>query len=146
MSVRTTVAAVIERDDRFLLVEERAGGRQVLNQPAGHLEVAESFQQAVIREVREETAWRFSPQGLVGIYRWQVSPGDDTYVRFCFFGTVDDHRPEMGLDPDILRTCWMSPAEIRAAAERLRSPLVLRALEDYLAGIRHPLGLIVEMD
>ncbi len=143
---RTTVAAVIEREGRFLLVEERVAGRLVLNQPAGHLEEAESIEQAVIREVLEETAWQFSPQALVGVYRWRVPPAGDTYLRFCFSGTVTDHRSERPLDADILRTCWLSSAEIRAAAPRLRSPLVLRALEDHLAGLSYPLGLLVEVD
>jgi len=142
---RTTVAAVIERDGRFLLVEERVAGRLVLNQPAGHLEEAESLEQAVVREVLEETAWRFLPQGLLGVYRWRVPPDGDTYVRFCFFGAVADQLPERALDPDILRTCWLSPDEIRAATARLRSPLVLRALDDYQAGMCYPLALLVEV-
>lgn len=143
----TTVAAVIEEKGRFLMVEEETGtGTPVFNQPAGHLEAAESLLQAVIRETREETAWGFTPQALVGVYRWRVPPAGATYLRFCFHGTCHDHRPELPLDDGILRAVWMSREELAAMPQRLRSPLVLHCIDDYLAGHRHPMSLIRDID
>ncbi len=127
-----TVAAVIRRNDRFLMVEELADARRVLNQPAGHLEPGEGLLQAVIREVLEETAHRFEPTGLIGIYRWEFVAGDRTYLRFCFGGTVGDPDPHRPLDPDILATHWLTAQAIRERQDALRSPLVLRCLEDAL--------------
>jgi 8-oxo-dGTP pyrophosphatase MutT (NUDIX family) len=138
-----TVAAVIERDARFLLVEERIQGRLVFNQPAGHLEDRESLLAAVVREVREETAWLFEPQWLLGVYRWR-SPRGHTTLRFAFSGTVSDFEPARKLDPPIIATHWLTRAEIAARAERLRSPLVQRCIEDYLAGTRLPLTAIAD--
>jgi len=142
---RTTVAAVIERDGRFLMVEELIDGRAVLNQPAGHLEEGESLSQAIVREVLEETAWRFVPEALVGVYRWRIPPEGDTYLRFCFIGSVDDHSPDRGLDEGILGTRWLTRAELQERQAGLRSPLVLRCLDDYLAGSHHPLVLLQEV-
>ena len=137
-----TVAAVIEQDGRFLLVEERIDGNPVLNQPAGHLENGESLLDAVIRETREETSRDFMPSGLVGVYRWS-RPGDGmTYVRFCFAGQCGEPHAEYRLDEGIEATLWLSPTEIRRQGRRLRSPLVLACIEDYLAGASHPLDLI----
>ena len=139
----TTVAAIIEQAGRFLMVEEQTGaGAPVFNQPAGHLEEAESLLQAVMRETREETAWGFAPQTLVGVYRWQVAPAESTYLRFCFQGTCHDHRPDLPLDEGILHAVWMTREELAAVPQRLRSPLVLRCIDDYLAGHRYPLELI----
>jgi ADP-ribose pyrophosphatase YjhB (NUDIX family) len=143
---RTTVAAIIEQEGRFLMVEERPGdGPTVLNQPAGHLEENEGLIDAVIRETREETAWGMRPEGLVGIYRWQVPPGGLTYLRFCFHGSCLDHAPEQPLDEGILGTHWMSREEIAAQGERLRSPMVLRCIDDYLAGNHTPLDLLHDL-
>ncbi len=143
----TTVAAVIEADGRFLMVEERAGsGDSVYNQPAGHLEPKESLLDAVIRETLEESGWRFHPQALVGIYRWQVPPDGATYLRFCFCGRVSDHQPERPLDEGIIRASWLSRDQLIDQSRRLRSPLVLRAIDDYLAGHRHPLELLHEVE
>ena len=139
----TTVAAIVEQEGRFLMVEEQvAAGKAVLNQPAGHLEEAESLLQAVVRETREETAWGFVPQTLVGIYRWQVPPSGATYLRFCFQGTCHDHRPDIPLDEGILRAVWMTREELAAVPHRLRSPLVLRCIDDCLAGHHYPMELI----
>lgn len=129
-----TVAAVTEREGRFLLVEERIGGRLVLNQPAGHLERGETLLQAIVREVQEETAWRFSASGLVGVYLWRHPRTGRLFKRFAFAGSVSDHRPAQPLDEGIVATHWLTPEQIRAREAALRSPLVLRCIEDYLRG------------
>jgi 8-oxo-dGTP pyrophosphatase MutT (NUDIX family) len=134
---------VIEQAGRFLVVEEAPDGLSVLNQPAGHLEDRESLTDAVIREVREETAWHFQPEAITGLYRWR-HPQGQTFLRICFSGQVQDHDPRQALDPDILRTHWLSREEL--VARTLRSPLVLRCLDDYLAGQRFPLSLCQELD
>lgn len=133
-----TVAAVIERDGRFLLVEERIDGRLVLNQPAGHLDPGESLVDACRREVLEETAHRFQPEALVGIYRWHYAPKDVTFLRFCFAGRVGpaENRP---LDKEIVRLHWLAPEELRARRAEHRSPLVQQCVDDYLAGKRFAL-------
>jgi 8-oxo-dGTP pyrophosphatase MutT (NUDIX family) len=137
----TTVAAVIEREGRFLLVEERIRGRLVFNQPAGHLEDRESLLGAVVREVQEETAWVFEPQWLLGIYLWR-SPRGQTTLRFAFTGTIRDFDPKRRLDPPIITTHWLTRPELLARSERLRSELVLRCIDDYLGGTRLPLAAI----
>ncbi|MBU0499045.1 MAG: NUDIX hydrolase [Gammaproteobacteria bacterium] len=142
----TTVAVIAEREGHFLFVLEWARGRQVINQPAGHLEENEHFIQAAIRETREETAWGFRPDGLVGIYRWRIPPQGPTYVRYCFHGQVDDHRPDQALDEGIIEALWLTPAEVRSGHYQLRSPMVLRCLDDHLNGRHFPLELINEMD
>jgi ADP-ribose pyrophosphatase YjhB (NUDIX family) len=134
-----TVAAVIERDGKFLFVEEMIDGRKVINQPAGHLDPGESLAAGCAREVLEETAHRFEPTGLVGIYRWHYAPKDVTFLRFCFRGKVlgvEDRK----LDKEIIRTLWLTPDELKASAAR-RSPLVLKCVEDYLAGRNYPLDV-----
>ena len=142
----TTVAAVIEDAGRFLVVEERAeNGQPVYNQPAGHLEEGETLLDAVIRETREETAWGFLPKGLVGIYRWQVPTNGNTYLRFCFHGNCVDHQPEQALDRDILRIHWLTRQALESQPERLRSPMVLRCIDHYLAGSSHPLDMLHEL-
>ena len=141
-----TVAAIIEQDNRFLMVKERTReGFIVYNQPAGHLDEGESLIDAVIRETREETAWGFSPRGLVGIYRWQIPPNGSTYLRFCFHGTADDHQPELGLDKEILEAVWLSLDELHEKRDALRSPMVLRCIEDYRAGNHTPLSLLTDL-
>jgi 8-oxo-dGTP pyrophosphatase MutT (NUDIX family) len=138
------VAAVIERDGRFLLVEERTAGGRVLNQPAGHLEDGEELTTAVCREVLEETGWPFEPAGLVGVYRWPMPSGGGTYLRFCFHGGCTDHLPREPLDPDILGTCWLDRAEMLQSG-RLRSPLVLACIDDFRAGRSYPLELLRDL-
>lgn len=137
-----TVASVIERDGRFLMVEEETSVGLRLNQPAGHLESSESLVEAAVREVREETAHAFEPSALVGIYHWRLMPQDVTYVRFTFAGTAGDALPGLALDAGIVRALWMTEEELRGSAERHRSPLVLRSLDDWLAGKRYPLDLM----
>lgn len=141
-----TVAAIIERGGRFLLVEEETAEGLKLNNPAGHLDPGESPAEGCAREALEETAHAFQPTALLGIYlaRFQrASTGEDiTYLRMAFCGELGPHDPARRLDSGIVRTLWMTPEEIRACPDRHRSPLVLRCIEDYLAGVRHPLSAI----
>ncbi len=138
---RVTVAAVIEQNNQFLLVEELIHDQLVLNQPAGHLESGESLQSAIIREVWEETARRFEPTVLVGIYRWPMPEGDLTYLRFCFAGTVGERDSQQPLDRDIVDARW-TDYKVLKNHPHLRSPMVLRCVEDYLAGQRADLCLL----
>jgi 8-oxo-dGTP pyrophosphatase MutT (NUDIX family) len=140
-----TVAAIAEREGRFLVVEERISGRLVFNQPAGHLEDGETLIEAVIRETREETAWRFQPEALVGVYLWRNPDNGRSFLRFTFCGRVDDHRPDQPLDAGIQRATWLSHEQLRAQPGRLRSPLVLRCLDDYLLGKRQPLDTVASL-
>jgi 8-oxo-dGTP pyrophosphatase MutT (NUDIX family) len=137
-----TVAAIVELDGRFLMVEERICGRLVLNQPAGHLEDRETLIEAVVRETREETAWRFHPQALVGTYLWRNPDNERSYLRFAFCGIVDDHQPKLPLDIGIVRAVWMTHEQLMAQPARLRSPMVLRCLDDFLRGSRQPLETV----
>jgi 8-oxo-dGTP pyrophosphatase MutT (NUDIX family) len=137
-----TVAAVAQRDGKFLFVEERSGGRVVLNQPAGHLEDGETFLEAVVRETLEETAWGFEPQAVVGVYVWRPPHAARTFLRVAFSGELRDHDPTRPLDRGILRTRWLTREQLHEPRLRLRSPLVTQCLDDYLSGVRHPLSLI----
>ena len=140
-----TVAAVIERDGRFLLVEEETSDGLRLNNPAGHLDPGETPAEGCARETLEETAHRFVPTAVVGVYlaRSRKTDGREvTYLRFAFCGELGEIEPGRALDTGIVRTLWMTPAEMRASAARHRSPLVLRCMEDYLAGVRYPLSLV----
>ncbi|MGI9246952.1 MAG: NUDIX hydrolase [Steroidobacteraceae bacterium] len=137
-----TVAAVAEQDGKFLFVEERAGGRVVLNQPAGHLESGESFFDAVARETLEETGWTFVPEAVVGLYVWQPEHISRTFLRVAFCGRLEGHDPSRPLDHGILRTRWLDREQLLAAQPKHRSPLVLRCVDDYLQGVRHPLQLV----
>lgn len=139
-----TVAAVIERDGRFLLVEETTDDGLRLNNPAGHLDPGESPAQACTREVLEETAFHFEPTHLLGVYL-TLAPrplGSITYLRFAFVGTLGAHEAGRTLDTGIVRTLWLSPDEVRATAPRHRSPMVVRSLDDYLRGQRFPLEAV----
>ncbi len=135
-----TVAAVIEQDGKFLLVEEQTRYGILMNQPAGHLEPGESLKEAAARETLEESAFHFEPEYLVGIYQWQGH--ETTYLRFAFGGRILRHDAGRGLDEGIIRTLWLSRDEIRKEIDRLRSPMVCQCVEDYLAGCRYPLDLI----
>lgn len=147
-----TVAAVISKDfdglQKFLLVEEETRDGLRLNNPAGHLDPGESPSQACARETLEETAFHFNPTAIVGIYlsRFEQMQADDlvdiTYLRFAFCGELGDHVEDMALDEGIVRTVWLTAEEIRASVGRHRSPLLLRCMEDYLAGRRYPMDLI----
>lgn len=141
----TTVAAVIERDGRFLMVEESIEGRVVINQPAGHLDPNETLTAAVIRETREETAWDFNPQAITGVYLWTHPESQRTYLRATFCGDCHNHDPQQKLDEGIIRAVWMTRQQLQDNADRLRSPMVLRCIDDYLAGQRFPLELLINL-
>lgn len=147
MSVRPdlTVAAVVERDGEFLLVEERAGNRMVFNQPAGHVERGERAVDAVVRETLEETAWVFHPEALVGMYFWEQPERNRSVLRLAFCGSVSDHDPTRQLDRGIERALWMSREQIVGRSARLRSPMVLRCIDDYRSGQRFPLDVLTEL-
>jgi 8-oxo-dGTP pyrophosphatase MutT (NUDIX family) len=142
-----TVAAIIERDGRYMLIEEHTPEGLRLNNPAGHLDPGESPEQGVAREALEETAHAFSPTALVGVYisRFQrISRGEDvTYLRFAYCGDLGAQEVGRALDTGIVRTLWMTPDEVRASADRHRSPLVLRCIEDHLAGRRYPMETVL---
>jgi NADH pyrophosphatase NudC (nudix superfamily) len=137
-----TVAAVIERNGAFLLVEEEAHGRIVFNQPAGHWERGETLAEACARETLEETAHHFRPTELLGVYRWHFPEVDVTFLRFAFCGEITGHEPARALDKEIRRAVWLTADEIRGLRKRHRSPLVLACVEDYLAGRRYPLDVV----
>lgn len=140
-----TVAAIIERDGRFLLIEEETSDGVRINQPAGHLDPHESLEQAVIRETMEETAHEFTPTALVGMYMSRYTSsrtGEEvTYLRFTFCGEAGA-RHERPLDDGIIRTMWLTREELAACREQHRSPLVLQCVDEYLAGRRAPLELL----
>jgi ADP-ribose pyrophosphatase YjhB (NUDIX family) len=137
-----TVAAVIEREGRFLLVEEHTTSGLKFNQPAGHLEENESLIEAVKREVFEETAWQFEPEAIISIQLWRRNPKQPSFLRYCFSGQCHSHDPEHKLDDGIIATHWLSREEIIAQPKRMRSPLVPIAVEDYLNGERYPLNML----
>jgi len=138
-----TVAAVIRWQDRFLLVEERDHGHQVFNQPAGHLEAGENLIEAACREIREETGLTLHPDGWLGTYIYSSPYRKLTYLRFCFYCELtQDPGAHLPQDPDndIIACHWLTEPEIRALGHKLRSPLVLECMEDYLQGVRLPLS------
>lgn len=143
-----TVAAVIEQDGKFLLVEEEpeAGSGLFINQPAGHLDPGESIIQGAIRETLEETAYTFVPEFLVGIYHWHSQRIDTTYIRFAFGGRVTHHDPHRVLDTGILQAAWFNPEEVNQMIQRHRSPLVMQCIRDYQAGKRYPLELLMHYE
>jgi 8-oxo-dGTP pyrophosphatase MutT (NUDIX family) len=140
-----TVAAIVERDGKFLLVEESTDRGNRFNQPAGHLEDNESLLQAVVRETLEETAYQFEPQALLGIYHWKHEHNDTTYLRFAYIGSVSNHQPLLALDEGIIRAVWMTIDEIRSKHLMLRSPQVLSCIEDYLHGQKFPLSVVTHL-
>lgn len=143
-SPRVTVAAVVERQNRFLMVEETSNGRLVLNQPAGHLEDNESLIEAVSRETLEESAWHIKPTAVVGLYLWRHPRKQVTVLRIAFAAEALSHDPDRILDAGIERALWLSKADIQAQEARLRSPLVMRTLDDYRAGHRHDLSVVAD--
>ena len=138
-----TVAAVVQRDGKFLLVEEETDAGLAFNQPAGHLEEGESLIDAVVREALEETAYHFKPTHLVGTYNWQHPTKNVTYLRFAFAGELRGWEADRKLDDGIVAARWLTLDEIEATRERHRSPLILRCIEDLVAGKRYPLDLLV---
>lgn len=140
-----TVAAVAEENGRFLVVRERIEGEERINNPAGHIEEGESPAEAIIREVYEETGYRFVPEALGGVYVWRKPENGETFVRCNFIGRCEGHDPEASLDEGIIGPVWLT---LEALAEReamLRSPLVLRSLREYLDGVRYPLAAITTL-
>lgn len=139
-----TVAAIVERQGSFLLVEEKSHGAVVFNQPAGHVEAHESLLDATRRETLEETGWQVEPTSLVGIYTYTAPENGVTYYRFCYQCEALTHSPEHPLDSDIIAPHWLTLDDVRRRQAQLRSPLVLQCLQDYLAGKRFPLDLVYE--
>ncbi len=139
-----TVAAVIEQDGRYLLVEEtvQGGSEIMLNQPAGHLDPDESIIEGAVRETLEETAYTFVPQYLLGVYQWHSSCNDTTYLRFALSGDVTNHDSNRILDSGIIRTIWLSLAEMTESIHRHRSPLVMQCVRDHVAGKHYPLEIL----
>lgn len=146
VTVAALIDKVIDGEQRFLLVEEQTPEGLRLNNPAGHLNPGESLQQGVAREALEETGCVFVPTHIVGVYLSRVyrqAMGQDiTYLRVAFAGTASAAQPGWVLDAGIVRTVWMTAAEIRASAARHRSPMLLRSVEDHLAGKRFPMSLL----
>ncbi|MBP8169933.1 MAG: NUDIX hydrolase [Azonexus sp.] len=138
-----TVAAVVMRDGKFLLVEEETEAGLAFNQPAGHLEAGESLIDAVIRETLEETAYHFKPTYLIGVYNWKHPGKDVTYLRFAFGGELRGFEAERELDEGIVAARWLTLDEVKATQARHRSPLILRCIEDQMAGKTAPLDLLV---
>ncbi len=138
---RVTVAAIVNNGDQFLLVKEKSSGRVVYNQPAGHLEDDETLIDAIKREMLEETGTDFTPTALIGIYRWRQAAKQRTYLRFLFTGKISTNRLKPQ-DNDILEALWLSKAQIEALSEQLRSPQVLRGINDYCNGIRYNLDIL----
>lgn len=139
---RVTVACVVQEGGRFLMVEEDVRGQRLFNQPAGHLEPGESLPEAARRETLEETGWEVELQSFIGVRQYLSAEHDEQIVRFAFAGRPLRHHADRDLDDGILAAHWMDYAQIARHAERLRSPLVLASLEDWLAGARWPLSLV----
>ncbi|MCL7462001.1 NUDIX hydrolase [Pseudomonas sp. NW5] len=137
-----TVATVVEDQGRFLLVEEHAEGRVVLNQPAGHLEANESLLEAALRETLEETGWEVELTGVTGLYLYTAPSNGVTYQRICFAARPLRHRPDLPLDQGIIGPRWLTRAELEQQQAQWRSHLVARCIDDYLAGHHYPLTLI----
>ncbi|MCI0749499.1 MAG: NUDIX hydrolase [Nevskiales bacterium] len=143
--VHLTVAAVIQRGEKFLLVEERIGDRLVLNQPAGHWEAGETLMEAVRREALEETGWEIKPTSLLGIYEHEPPELGYGFLRFAFNATPVRHDPDRTLDTGIARALWLTPDELRHSPIHHRSPMVQRCVNDCLAGKQFPLSLILHL-
>lgn len=145
--IDVTVAAIVERGGKFLVIEERVeGGNLVLNQPAGHLEQGESLVTAVIRETLEESGHRFQPEHVVGFYLWRPHGAETTYFRIAFCGEVEPSADVAALDDGIVALHWLSRAQLAQPSRQLRSPMVLRCVDDYLAGQRYPLDCLAYLE
>lgn len=140
---RVTVAAIVQRENRFLVVEERTlDGRIVFNQPAGHVEAGESIPEALVRETFEETGWHIRPESLIGVYLWRHPDHSVSYLRLALSGIPENHDAEATLDEGILQAHWLTREELLQRQAQHRSPLVLRCIDDYLAGERYPLTVL----
>ena len=140
-----TVAAIIERDNKFLIVEEIIQGQHLYNQPAGHLDPDESLIDAVIRETREESAWQFIPDAITGIYLWKQPDTGESFLRVAFCGPCKNHDPDQELDDGIIHAIWKSREELVQQPDKLRSPMVINCIDDYLAGKRYPLDMLIDV-
>lgn len=140
-----TVAAIIERDNKFLMVEELIHGERVFNQPAGHLDPDESLIDAVIRETQEESAWQFIPEAVTGIYLWKHPDNGETFLRVAVCGSCINHDAQQVLDDGILNTVWKSREELVQDTHILRSPMVINCIDDYLSGKRYPLDMLINV-
>ena len=140
-----TVAAVIEHDNHFLMVEEICEGAIVINQPAGHLEQNENLVDAVIRETLEETAWHIKPTGIIGIYQWTNSNDQHTFIRIGFTADCIKHEPARKLDHGIIRALWLTRNDLDKETYCLRSPMVMQCVDDYCTGRRYPLTILNEI-
>jgi NADH pyrophosphatase NudC (nudix superfamily) len=141
-----SVAAVIEQNGRFLIVEERCEGQIVFNQPAGYLEKGENFITAVVRETLEETTWQFEPTALIGIYLYTSPMNGAVYQRLCFTGHPIQQDMTRSLDKDIIAAHWLTREDLFERLHKLRTPMVLRCIDDYRRGIRYPLRMLVDLD
>ena len=140
-----TVACIVADGNRYLMVEEEVNGCIAYNQPAGHLDDLESLQQAAVRETREETGWTVALTHLVGVHQWRSKEHGDVIVRFTFAARPLTHDPQQPLDTGVRRALWLTRAEIAALGERLRSPMVLMSIDDWLAGQRLPLSIVASL-
>jgi ADP-ribose pyrophosphatase YjhB (NUDIX family) len=140
-----TVASIVERDGRFLLVEEETRRGNRFNQPAGHLEIGETLPAGAVREALEETGWHVGVTALVGIYRWEAPDSRATFIRFAFAADAKKHDDTRSLDVGIVRAVWMTYDELAACKDAHRSPLVLRCVDDYRAGKRWPVSFVAEI-
>ena len=137
-----TVASVLERDDKFLFVEEKVAGQIVLNQPAGHWEQGETLLEATVRETIEETAWQYQPTYVTGIYQWRHPVTTATYLRFCFTGNLIEHLDNRQLDTGIVQAIWLTKVQLKDRLQDHRSPLVQQCVDDYLNGQRFDLSIL----
>jgi 8-oxo-dGTP pyrophosphatase MutT (NUDIX family) len=137
-----TVSAVVERDGRFLIVEERSAGMVVMNHPGGHIEAGESPEQAVVRETLEETGCEITVGDLLGVYLWIHPQTRQQYLRIAYVGNYVSHDETRRLDDSVFAVHWLTPGDIQRRMQRLRSPIVMRCVEDYLAGHRQPQNLL----
>jgi len=142
--IHVTVATIVEKDGRFLLVEEMADGQRVFNQPAGHVELGESLSEAALRETFEETGWKVELTHLLGIALYKAPANGVTYYRTTFIARPLTEVANAKLDEGIIAPVWMTWQEIQATRDAMRSPLVTRVIEQYLAGVRLPLSFIDE--
>ncbi|MGQ0697571.1 MAG: NUDIX hydrolase [Panacagrimonas sp.] len=136
------VAAVVERDGRYLIVEERINDELRINQPAGHWEQGETLIEGLKREALEETAWDVEPTGFLGVYEWQPASLPYPFVRFAFVATALHHHADRKLDTGIERALWLTPDELQARAHQHRGPAVMQCIEDQRAGRIYPLSVI----